>query len=417
MEDRKIRFGANYVPSKKWSYAWLDFNKDEIREDLVAIRSLGMDHIRIHLIWQYFQPNINYVSEKMLDNLHVLLDIADENELDVEVTVLDGWLSGYMFMPVWTRGYYLDDYNIFTSPKMIDAEKFLFKEIANKIGNHKRFMGFDLGNEVCVMQQGQSAVSTEQADAWQSEMMQFVNEIAPNKIHVNGVNHGPWFSDFSFSKKSLSNVGSVTSIHSWILFTYAMELYKPLETGCIHLMEFGVELAKAYSDDVNRPVWIEEFGITKTWTDEKNIPEFIEKTIIETLSCGNVWGFTWWCSHDIEKKYKGFEPLEYELGLFDVNNKIKPSGEKIKEVILNIKANPIKSLIKNQAIVLPDDYFAKKMLTRELSEPLEMVGWCLGKQFMDYIDLGIRPALVLESKSKDLEYLKKRGITQLLEIK
>lgn len=52
-----MRFGVNYVPSVNWFYSWADFDEAAVRRDLEAIRALGFDHIRAHLLWSYFQPN------------------------------------------------------------------------------------------------------------------------------------------------------------------------------------------------------------------------------------------------------------------------------------------------------------------------------------------------------------------------
>jgi hypothetical protein len=157
----KFRFGVNYTPSRNWWYCWLDWDQQSIVDDLKAIARLGMDHVRIQCLWPIFQPNINFVSESALDRLESLLDIADAVNLDVEVTVLNGWLSGYAFIPVWVEPKWTGaKRNIFTDPEIIEAERFLFKSIAEAVGKHRRFLGFDLGNELGVLQQRDFAVAT-----------------------------------------------------------------------------------------------------------------------------------------------------------------------------------------------------------------------------------------------------------------
>ena len=99
--DAKLRFGANYVPRKNWWYCWLDWDQQAIVEDLTVIASLGLDHIRIQCLWPFFQPGITNVNERVLANLHALLDAAAGVGLDVEVTVLNGWMSGLSFLPAW----------------------------------------------------------------------------------------------------------------------------------------------------------------------------------------------------------------------------------------------------------------------------------------------------------------------------
>jgi len=406
MEDRKIRFGLNYVPSKKWAYSWMDWDRTSIFNDLKAISSIGMDHIRIHLLWPYFQPNNNYVSEVCLDRLSELLDLADSCNLDVAVTVLDGWLCGYPFYTTWKK-----ERNIFTDPLMISAEKLLFTKIAQKIGEHKRFLGFDIGNELDVLNFCGCPITLEEGDAWHSEMISHCEEIAPNKFHVSGLDHIPWFNNIGFSRPAISNTGSATALHAWIAFTDAMKYYKPMESGSVNLAEFFIEMANAYSNDINRPVWMQEFGASDLWMSDEEKLEFAEKTILNAAGCKNVWGFTWWCSHDIDRSFEGFDPLEYEMGIFDVNNNIKPIGTKLAQIIRNFRNNAPKIENKYAALVLPEDVFITEPDKQNtVSNPL----WAFARKFFKLIDEGIKPLIVLECKIDDKEYLASRGIKELI---
>ena len=173
------RFGVNYVPRKRWWYCWLDWDQAAIEEDLSGIAGLGLDHIRIQCLWPHFQPGIGTVSERALDHLHQLLDTADKAGLDVEVTVLNGWMSGLSFMPPWVAPL-VDPWhgkagNIFTDAKVIEAEKLLFRRIAETVGGHRRFLGFDIGNELGVLQgTNGNRVTPAEADAWATEMLQLL---------------------------------------------------------------------------------------------------------------------------------------------------------------------------------------------------------------------------------------------------
>ena len=54
------------------------------------------------------------------------------------------------------------------------------------------------------------------------------------------------------------------------------------------------------------------------------IPEFLERSILNAIAGGTAW-FTCWASHDIDRKFK-VNPLEYSLGLIDIDQNIKPQG-------------------------------------------------------------------------------------------
>src|SRR5262249_17921945 len=86
-QQRKVRFGLNYTPSKSWWYCWSNWDANSIRADLADIKALGMDHIRIMAMWPDLQPNATFVRAEQVQRIHELLDLAGERQLDVEVTV------------------------------------------------------------------------------------------------------------------------------------------------------------------------------------------------------------------------------------------------------------------------------------------------------------------------------------------
>ncbi|MBC8079382.1 MAG: cellulase family glycosylhydrolase [Gorillibacterium sp.] len=404
--NRSIRFGVNYTFSKNWLYSWVDWDRSSVRSDIQALANLGFDHIRIHLIWSVFQPNANYVSETCLQRLHQLMDIADECNIDVVVCVLDGGISGFTFYPSWKK-----DRNMFTDPYMIEAEKHLFSAIASHIGTHKRFLGFDLGNEVNGLFNLEGSFCLQEGDSWHRELINHCEDIAPGKFHVNGVDHRPWFSDQGFSRSTLATTGAATSLHTWIEFTGALELYRHDENGCIQLAEYCVELANAYATSPNRPVWVQEFGVNELWIPEADLPAFTESTIRNAITSNNIWGFTWWCSHDLDPRFEGFEKLEYPLGILDLNNRPKPVGLKLAELIQEFKLQPPEVVDRPIAIVFPDHLFEE---VKSNSVYANNQGWNFAKPYFDFMKKeGIRPAIVLESKINDEAYLRSRGIREI----
>ena len=101
VSDRLLRhrFGVNYVPSQNWYFCYNDWHASAIARDLDRIAEIGADHIRVMLVWPWFQPNPNSVSAAHLGRLDQLLRLAAERNLDVLVTLYTGWLSGFSFTP------------------------------------------------------------------------------------------------------------------------------------------------------------------------------------------------------------------------------------------------------------------------------------------------------------------------------
>jgi endo-1,4-beta-mannosidase len=406
-----LRFGANYVPRKGWWYCWQDWDQNAIIEDLNGVRGLGLDHIRIQCLWPIFQPGIGSISNSAVENLQSLLDAANQADLDVEVTVLNGWMSGLQYLPAWVAplkvayGNQHGKGNVFTDREVIDAEKMLFARLAKAVGRHRRFLGFDIGNELGVLQGISNPVTSPQADAWATEILAYCEAIAPGKFHVNGADDSHWFADFGFSRQNLANTGQATVAHCYVFFTGTLDRYKYSDPGSLHLAEYMVELAYAYQNDLGRRVWVEEVGTSAQWMPESYLPEFMDHTVRNVASTGKSWGVTWWSSHDIDPAIKGFDSLEYTLGLLDLQNKPKPLGRKFAALAEEMRRAPLEIPDRPLALVIPDHGLAQK------SWPTD---WTYAKPFMDLITQGKRPTIVLQSRAHDEEYLKARGIVDLI---
>lgn len=329
------RIGVNYIPSAGWLYSWNDWQPASVREDLAAIASLGMDHLRVHCLWPLFQPDRGMVSPTALGRLRELVAIAGDFGMDVSVCVLNGWMSGTYFRPFWQS----EGTSVFTDPQALRAQCDLLTAVVDAVGDMPGFLGIDIGNEPNIMTQfAGNAATRQQGDAWVRQLLEHCERIAPGKLHVVGVDHQPWLSDDScFSREVLGSAGSASVVHSWVLFSGAQERYGPAGTGTLHLARYLTELARAFGDTPDRPVWVQEMGVSEEWIDADDLPGFAG-AILENAAAAEPWGITWWCSHDIDRSLSGFESLEYGLGLFDTRNQLKPIGRAVREAVERIRA-------------------------------------------------------------------------------
>ncbi|HEV2372971.1 MAG TPA: cellulase family glycosylhydrolase [Streptosporangiaceae bacterium] len=401
--QRAVRFGLNYTPSKNWWYSWTDWDAASINQDLADIASIGMDHIRIMMLWPELQPNSTYIRTGIVDRLHEFLNMADTAGLDVEVTVLNGQVSGFLFVTPWLlNGGTAQMTNFFTDSASITAQQELFTALAAKVGSHPRFLGFDLANEIhwFAMPFGIN-LATADGDAWAQTMFATAEQAAPGKLHVNGLDHFPWLNDGFFSRPGVSNAGTLTANHTWAGWTGVFGTYGPMSTASLHYSEYFIELIKAFQTDLTRQVWIEETGVSDVWMSSKLIPGWTKLSIQNMVSCSNLWGITWWCSHDPSTRFAGFNPLEYTLGVFTNDHQLKPIGKTIQALVAEYDQNPPQPIQRTSALVLPDS----------------MVPWTpFFVPFMKLVHQGTRPAVVLESMSTNQAYLQARGITTLIHL-
>ena len=78
----RVRFGANYIPSKNWLHSWMDWDEKSVEADLIAWREIGMDHIRAHVIWQYFHTDKYVINKQAFKNLESFRRVCEKVNMD-----------------------------------------------------------------------------------------------------------------------------------------------------------------------------------------------------------------------------------------------------------------------------------------------------------------------------------------------
>jgi len=400
-----MRFGVNYIPSKAWLHRWLDWDEAAVDADLQAIARHGMDHIRAHLIWPYFQVDPARMSAAAMENLKSFVKLCEKNGLDFCLSLFTGWMSGSSFFPAWLTplGDPAGRKNMFTDPSMIAAEEFYVRRIAEVVVSSPRFLGFDLGNEVsaivCVfgMQQELDA-----CDAWHTRMISLCRELAPGKLHNSGVDHTPWFGHVAFSRETLANVCDVVALHGWSEFTGARAKNGTMGLESIQIAGFCVELARACNHTEGMQYWLQEFGSTPIWHEDGTTPgDFLRQTLEVMAAQEDVWGVTWWCSHDIDRDLASYHPMEYELGLFSRDNEPRDSALVMKEFAEKQKRGELKPIHRREAVVFDEEEYEKD-------------AWSQISKYMNAVRGGKSPAIVWKRQTSDREYLCRRGIDTLL---
>ena len=125
------RFGVNYTPRIGWFHSWLDLAPDAVAEDLAAVASLGVDHVRIFPLWPLLQPNRTLIRPRALEDVRTVVDAAAAVGLDVVVDALQGHLSSFDFVPSWLSSWHRR--NMFTDPEVVSATAELVRALADQL--------------------------------------------------------------------------------------------------------------------------------------------------------------------------------------------------------------------------------------------------------------------------------------------
>ena len=331
LDLNRHRFGVNYTPSRNWWFCWNDWDAGSIARDLDAIARLGADHLRIMLVWPFFQPNPKWVSTAHLERMDQLLALMEQRKLDALVTVFTGQLSGWYFLPSFNR---LSD-GFYTEKLMWDAQELFVRELARVMKPHTNIIGFDFGNELNTCWKAPTAAG----DAWMEKMFAVMSEVLPGKVHVNGVDHHPWFEDDTFSPKALA-AAKFPVMHCYPWWTGALKYGGAMDPPSVKLLAAMAALIRSYAGTQQKPVWAGEFNTCIEALPEKGQAEWLEKAVTAAIEQGVSW-FTYWDSHDVDRKFE-FNPLEYTLGLMTNDGRVKEQGRVFKQLAEAYRGKAVK---------------------------------------------------------------------------
>lgn len=405
-----LRFGANYTPRSQWMHAWMSLDLDEVRRDFAALAELGLDHLRLFPLWTVLQPNRTLIREEAIDDVRAVVDVAAEFGLDASVDVIQGHLSSFDFIPSWLFTWH--DKNMFTHPDALSGQAELVTRLGERLGDADNFLGFTLGNETnqfsARTHPSPWPVSEAEAATWITTLLDAAHSSAPHQQHVHSEYDAAWYMDgHGFTPALACRLGDLTTVHSWI-FNGTAQRYGGRSTASDRHAEYMIELARAFATDAGRPIWLQEVGAPSNCLTPEQTPDFLEATLRSVVRTQDLWGVTWWCSHDVSRSLADFPELEYTLGLVDQDGVAKPIGRRFAELIPELRERrdaPPRPL----GIVVEVDE-ADTPLSRGAMSP----GGSIFQAWVDACEAGADPAFVTSKDAADPTVLAARGITELV---
>ncbi|WP_307840064.1 glycosyl hydrolase [Streptomyces sp. G44] len=401
------RFGANYTPAQGWFHHWLDFDLDAVRTDLDALAALGLDHVRVFPVWPYFQPNRTLIRPRAVEQLVQLADAAAERGLDVNVDGLQGHLSSFDFLPAWTQTWHRR--NLFTDPDVVAGQAAYLRTLAAALADRPNFIGMTIGNEINQFSAGPhpdpDRITEEQAESWLRTVLAACEEGAPGRLHLHAEYDAAWYQpDQPFTPGQAARLGAVTAVHSWV-FNGTAQRHGRTGTATRAHAAYLIELSKAWALDPHRPVWLQEVGAPAPLIPAEHAAAFTQETIEAALDCEDVWGVTWWCSHDVSRDLADFPELEYTLGLLTNDGRVKPAGAAVARIAGEWRGRTYAPAPRTTAVVVDD-----AMERRAECAP----GGAVFEAFARLTHDGVRPTTVLASRTADAAHLAARGITEVV---
>jgi endo-1,4-beta-mannosidase len=357
--------GLNYWPRRKAMYWWSDFDPAEVDEEFSQIASLGLNVVRIFLLWDDFQPDPTRVDETALANLVTVADTAARHGLGLDVTFFTGHMSGPNWAPRWLLG---DDYpspyfqwvnqlisrgeivpggyrNPFSDPEALDAERLLLETVVNLLKDHPGVWMWNLGNEPDLFAWPPSAQMGRQ---WVREMTGLIKRLDPVHpvtcgLHGDSLHHNNGLRvDYVFAETDVAVMHGYPMYSDWSrspldpdFVPFLCALTASLSGKPVLMEEFG-GCTEAPGKASNVCEWT-SYGQPRTqfMASEEDLAEYLRQSLANLHASGAT-GAMLWCYADYIPELWELPPCkesrhERFFGLVRPNGSLKPHALVLKE--------------------------------------------------------------------------------------
>jgi endo-1,4-beta-mannosidase len=350
--------GVNYWPRRKAMYWWSDFDSGEVDDEFAVIQDLGLNTVRIFLLWDDFQPTPGEVAH--LDALTIVCDIAAAHHLGLDVTFFTGHMSGPNWSPRWLLGGNIkptlrqivsagkvvsEGYrNMYTDPVALDAERLMLRTVVRTLKDHPAIWMWNLGNEPDLFANPPTA---DAGRAWVRQMVSLIREIDDRHPITYGLHVADLAEQTNLRAETVYPETDVAVMHSYPMYTpFARH---PLDPDYV---PFTCALTAALA---GKRVLMEEFGGCTapkgqpsgelSWSllgtprrqfmaSEEDLADFVQQSLHKLVEVGTT-GALIWCFADYPEDLWDRPPCseywhERSFGLVRGDGSLKPHAQVLK---------------------------------------------------------------------------------------
>ena len=247
-----FELGCNYWPRRRAMYMWRDLDLGEIREELVEIRELGFDVVRVFALTEDFLPSPASVDGRHVDALVDVARAAKDAGLRIVPTMIVLNMSGRVWWPRWM----LDDRgrprDLFSDEALLGAQSLLVETCARALAGDSALRAIDLANEI---DDAQMPSSREAGRRWANALAEASRRGAPGTPVQIGT-HLPSLSRVNNMRvDDLAAAADEDCMHAYPLYTEVAR--SPLDPD---LVPFSCALTAALAGS-GRPVLMQELGL------------------------------------------------------------------------------------------------------------------------------------------------------------
>jgi endo-1,4-beta-mannosidase len=230
----KFRLGVNYWPASSAMYWWKRFDRSEVERDFARIRAAGFDSVRVFLLWEDFQPGPDSISDRALDDLATVADVAESNNLELMPTLFTGHMSGANWIPEWaldsvpigglpsrfrtvSGGRVVEGVpkNWYSDEGILEAQVRLAHAVAARLRDKRAIWAYDLGNENsnCVV-----PPSREAGVRWLDAVAAEIKSVGPSHAITIGLHMEDLEEDRNLGPAEAARVSDFLCMHGYPMY-------------------------------------------------------------------------------------------------------------------------------------------------------------------------------------------------------
>lgn len=349
-----FRIGVNYWASHAGLFMWRRWDEEVVRNDLDILVTAGFRLIRVFPLWPDFQPirtlrgiegtakevrRGEYPIERdagnapdgldpdMMNRFDFLVDEVEARGIALNVALLNGWMSGRLFVPPALEGK-----NPITDPEALMWEARFVRGFVRRYRDRPSIVGWDVGNESNCM----GPATREQAWVWTQMIAAAIRSEDAQTPVVSGMHgldmHGSW---------RIHDQGELTDVMTTHPYGEFIPYGDNEGVDAFRSVLLPVAQSRYYGDVAARPVVCQEINTLGPNFAAPDVMTSYARTVGWLLWAYGVEGMLWWCAFDqnhIADAPYDWNALERELGLYTSSGNAKPVATELSRLIEQIEA-------------------------------------------------------------------------------
>ena len=304
----KYMLGANYWARRWGTEMWLHYDEKEIREEMKQLSEWGVRCLRVFPNWRDFQPvdrayawqglHGEYISSRtgepvygdgvdseQIENFRDFCHAAEENGIELVVSIVTGWMSGKLFAPPVLNGK-----NLISDAEALMWMRRFIHRFVRELKDERSIVLWDLGNECNCLG---TAKDQYEAYKWTSTVVDAIRSEDTSRPISSGMHGLSSGNGDSWQIEHQGELCDILTTHPYPSPTVGgdVEPYTRLRMTYLPTAQ-----SFYYSGVSGKPAYIQESGcFSETIGNKQMSADFMRIQILSSVSNGLL-GYQWWCA-------------------------------------------------------------------------------------------------------------------------